>query len=65
MQGRQAQTVEGCVKPRGVNLKATPGGRQGYPRSQDNKVREGRLCTSRQHIPEQVFVRDLKFVVVI
>lgn len=43
MQGRKAQTMEGCAKPRGVNLKVVPGGRQEHPGSQDNQVREGGL----------------------
>lgn len=40
MQGRQAQTMEGCAKPRGVNLKVILGGRQEHPDSQNNQVRE-------------------------
>lgn len=43
MQGRQAQSMEGCAKPRGVNLKVIPGGRPEHADSQNNQVREGGL----------------------
>lgn len=43
MKGRQAQTMEGCAKPRGVSLKVVPGGRQELADSQNNQIREGGL----------------------